>query len=85
MPLTNERVLVQVKSAADLDELVTYKETFRKDMKGYSRFFFVVHSPKASLEGYEEGETGFNYIGPTALARLVVDYGLAEWVISKVS
>ena len=85
MPLTNERVLVQIKSAAGLDDLESYKETFRKDIKGYSRFFFVVHSPEKSLEGYEEEEAGFNCIGPTTLARLVVDYGLAEWVMSKVS
>lgn len=85
MPLTNERVLVQIKSTAGLDQVESYKETYHRDMSGYSRFFFIVHTPNSSLDGYEETDEDFTFIGPLSLSRLVVDYGLTEWVMSKVS
>lgn len=82
-PLTAERYGVQVKSEADLAEFEAYQTKFT-DMQGYSRLYFVVHSPAHDLREAKPAEDVELWL-PDDIARWVVRYGLAEWVIDKTS
>jgi hypothetical protein len=79
LPSTGERAFVQVKSKTDDIELADYIR--RLDELGpYDRMFYVFHSGKAETE-----DDRVTVIGPEKLAALVVDAGLANWRIRKVS
>ena len=79
LPSTGERTFVQVKSKTDDIELADYIR--RLDELGpYDRMFYVFHSGKAETE-----DDRVTVIGPEKLAALVVDAGLANWLIRKVS
>jgi hypothetical protein len=79
LPSTGERAFVQVKSKTDDIELADYIR--RLDELGpYDRMFYVFHSGKA-----ETDDDRVTVIGPEKLAALVVDAGLANWLIRKVS
>jgi hypothetical protein len=83
-PITEERIGVQVKSSATLGDFREYEKRF-KDMKGYSYCYFVVHKPDKSLVDYRTTNRDFKLIRTREVARMTVDYGLSEWVLSKVS
>lgn len=80
-PITNERYAVQVKSKAGLKVFEKYQHHF-EDMNGYSKFYFVVHSPLKDLDKTAESED-FKLLFPHDIARLAIKYGLGEWIISK--
>jgi hypothetical protein len=82
-PITSERYGVQVKSEANLAEFESYQEKFT-DMQGYTRLYFVVHSPSLDLAQAETAEDVELWFSQD-IARWVVKYGLAEWVIDKTS
>jgi hypothetical protein len=79
LPSTGERAIVQVKSDTNPAELAEY--VGRLDTLGpYDRMFFVYHSGEA-----ETDDERVTVIGPEKLADMVVDAGLATWLIRKVS
>ncbi len=84
-PITNETYFVQVKSKSDYAEYLNYKQM----AEGYSRFFFVVHSPKEDLSERKKSEPEQEEDGRHQLllaedvAKLAVKYGLADWIIDK--
>jgi len=79
LPSTGERAFVQIKSKTNQAELESYAA--RLDELGpYNRMFFVYHSGEA-----ETHDERVIVIGPEKLAELVVDAGLATWLIRKVS
>lgn len=79
LPSTGERAFVQVKSTTDDDQLADYIQ--RLDELGpYDRMFYVYHSGNA-----ETDDDRVTVIGPEKLAALVVDAGLVNWLIRKVS
>lgn len=80
-PITGDRYGVQVKSKASLADFQNYQHQF-EDMGGYSRFYFVVHSPSSDLKGTIT-HGNFELILPHEVARLAIRYGLSEWVIAK--
>jgi len=84
-PVTNEKISVQVKSKANLSIYNDYRKRIA-DM-GYAKFFFVVHSPDESLakevEVQKSGSGDVRLLGPREVAKLCVDYGLSEWVLTK--
>jgi hypothetical protein len=82
-PITDERFLVQVKSSANLSKL----QNFRKgigDFQDYDRAYFLVHTPSNDLI-QSKIEDDVEVWLPSDIARRIVMYGLAEWVINKVS
>jgi hypothetical protein len=81
-PITSERFVVQVKAKADLAQFENYQRHF-EDMQGYSRFYFVVHTPSFDREHVTMPENSELWL-PEDIARLAVKYGLAEWIIDKV-
>lgn len=80
-PITEERYAVQIKSKADLATFENYQKKF-EDMQGYSRFYFLVHSPSSNLENALETEE-FQLILPHKISRLAIKYGLTDWIIGK--
>lgn len=81
-PITEDRYGVQIKSKARLVDFENYQKQF-EDMQGYSKFYFVVHSPSSNLKKIT-GHNDFELILPHKVARLAVKYGLTEWIIAKV-
>lgn len=83
-PVTSERYGVQVKSKAGRALFESYRVERLKDMQGFKRFYFAVHSPSADLTNAPDGHTGeVELLLPASIARLAVQYGLANWVIDK--
>ncbi len=79
LPSTNERAFVQVKSKTTSAELATYVGRL-EDEGPYDRMFYVYHSGDAST-----ADERVTVIGPEKLAELVVNAGLTNWLIGKVS
>jgi hypothetical protein len=79
LPSTGERAFVQIKSQTTSSELAGYIEKF--DQLGpYNRMFFVYHTGEAKTE-----DERVSVIGPDRLADLIIDAGLTNWLIRKVS
>jgi hypothetical protein len=83
-PVTNERIAVQIKSQADARVWRTYRDKFT-DMRGFTRFYFVTHSPSQSLRKEAEAadDPGFVFWGVEQLAGQVARGGLTGWLIDK--
>lgn len=79
LPSTGERAFVQVKSKTTSAELAEY--VGKLDEHGpYDRMFYVFHSGEADTD-----DERVNIVGPDKLAELVLDAGLVNWLIRKVS
>lgn len=85
-PLTRERIAVQVKSRASLSTFNDYKKIF-SDARGYSKFYFVTHSPSNALVDsvIANPDESFLLWDAAELARQSVRSGLVDWLIDKAS
>jgi hypothetical protein len=79
LPSTGERAFVQVKSKTTPAELADYLGKLA-ELGPYDRMFYVYHSGEASTD-----DDRVTVINPEKLAELVLDAGLANWLIRKVS
>jgi hypothetical protein len=79
--IANERYWVQVKSRADISTFRKFQEE-TMGTGGYNRCYLVVHSPSSNLTKELETET-HKLLLLDDIARLTVQYGLADWVIGK--
>jgi hypothetical protein len=59
-----------------------YRTGRLRDMQGFSRFYFAVHTPSPDLLEAEETE-GVELLLPKDIARLSVGYGLTKWILDK--
>ena len=82
-PITDERILVQVKSSANLVKLKNFSEGV-SNFQDYDRAYFLVHTPSNDLIQSKIQDAVEVWL-PSDIARRVVMFGLAEWVLSKVS
>lgn len=82
-PITDEKILVQVKSSANLAKLQNFKEGI-SDFQDYDRAYFLVHTPSNDLIQSKIQDDVEVWL-PSDIARRVVMFGLAEWIINKVS
>jgi hypothetical protein len=85
-PVTGERIAVQVKSRASEREYLDYRNKYA-DMRGYTRFYFVTHSPTARLEtmALAADDQSFVFWGPQELASYAARNGLVGWLLDKAS
>jgi hypothetical protein len=81
-PIRNERYLVQVKSRASNAIFEKFQER-TSVLDEYACYFMTVHTPSKNLTKELETETHKLWL-PDDIARLSIQYGLAEWVIEKV-
>lgn len=82
-PITDERFLVQVKSSANLSKLQSFREGV-SNFQDYDRAYFLVHKPSNDLIQNKIQDDVEVWLG-SDIARRVLMFGLAEWVITKVS
>jgi hypothetical protein len=78
LPSTGERAFVQVKSKTTSAELAAYVSKIQEGT--YDKMFFVFHSGEA-----ETLDKRVTVLGPERLADLLMDAGLNNWLIRKVS
>ena len=85
-PVTGERIAVQVKSRASVAVWKTYREKYA-DMRGFSRFYFVTHSPDKNLrkEAATADDPSFVLWDVEHLASQAVRGGLTGWLLDKAS
>lgn len=85
-PITQERIAIQVKSKANEATYRSYQAKFA-DMRGFSKFYFVTHSPSLSLEhiSQESNDGSFILWDVKQLALQAVRNGLVGWLIDKAS
>ena len=81
-PVTGERYGVQVKSKANLAGFNEYRQRLGK-LEGFARFYFAVHSPANDLASVPPLKGKFELLRPAEISKLVVRYGLQDWVIQK--
>jgi hypothetical protein len=83
-PVTGDLYQVQVKSAAIVDDFEEYAQKFSSEK--FRKLYFVVHSPEPKLANYQNE----NYKGKVELilsrqlAKMVVDFGLIDWLLKKI-
>ena len=82
-PVTNEKSIVQIKSTSNLREFKEYSNAF-KNMHGYSKLFFVVHTPDEQLKNVTSTDT-IKLLLLEHITRLAINAGLIEWIINKSS
>jgi len=85
-PITQERIAIQVKSKASATVYRSYQDKF-SDMRGFSRFYFVTHSPDPSLKAIssEPNDGTFVFWGAEELAQQATRNGLIGWLIDRAS
>jgi len=85
-PITQERIAIQVKSKASKATYLAYQAKYL-DMRGFSRFYFVTHSPNSALAkiSLESNDGSFVFWGAEELALQAVRNGLVGWLIDKAS
>lgn len=79
LPSTGERAFVQIKSKTSTAELEEYVAQL-DDRGPFDRMFYVFHSGEATTD-----DERVIVIGPEKLAEMVIDAGLTNWLIRKVS
>lgn len=79
LPSTGERAFVQVKSKTTSKELAEYVDLL-EEHGPYDRMFYVYHSGEARTD-----DERVTILGPERMAELVVEAGLVNWLIRKVS
>ena len=82
--VTGDLYQVQVKSAATLDDFKKYAQNFSPGR--FRKRYFVSHSPETKLADYQQDEPykEIELILPRRLARMVVDFGLTDWLLKKI-
>ena len=79
LPSTGERAFAQVKSDTNQTDFDKYAAHFEA-LEIFDRMFFVFHSGNAQTV-----DERITVIGPDKLAEMVIDAGLATWLMRKVS
>jgi hypothetical protein len=83
-PITSERYGVQVKSKANRALFEHYRNDRLKDMQGFTRFYFAVHTPSTDLlKVSDDADGNVELLLPSTIAHLAVQYGLTKWIIDK--
>jgi hypothetical protein len=82
-PVNNKKAFVQIKSQSSFEEFENYKNNFN-NMKQYDEMFYVVHTPDKKLDSLKK-EKNIEVIGLDKITELVINSGLINWLIKKVS
>jgi hypothetical protein len=83
--VTGERIAVQVKASASIDDYRAYAARYVA-MVGFDRFYFVTHSvlaPGMEDDGSGGTNAGIRIWGSRSLAERAAHSGLAQWLIDK--
>lgn len=84
-PLTNEKLFVQIKSAASRNTYETWKKEVEIQNSDFTQYYFTVHTPSADLKSFDEKEADkFTLWREKELSEMVIRFGLIDWLIQKV-
>lgn len=81
-PSTQKRAFVQIKSTTTRAEILSYIETYQ-EYEQFNEMYFVYHTCQADLSDIETRYPNVHLWGLKRVAGLVVNAGLAEWLINK--
>lgn len=81
--ITKEKFKVQVKSKAGVKEFEEYAEKF--EGLDFHKLFFVVFKPEKSLVNYNNNYENVQILSGLRLAEFIVDLGLTNWVLQKIT
>jgi hypothetical protein len=79
-PITDQKIFVQVKSEAGQDDYDDFVKAAEKHKE--CQHFFVVHDPLENLKNATPNPM-VKIWNVEEIARLVVNYGLVDWLIAK--
>lgn len=81
-PVTNERIIVQIKAQSDLQTFHDYEN--RLSLTTYDRAYFIVHTPTDALKKFIDNgnETDIEIWDVKKLSELSVNSGLLQWLIN---
>lgn len=82
-PVTGVRAFIQVKSQSSKDEFEGYIKDFDQ-MPQYKEMYYVCHTGTQALEQIQKPDN-VQLIGLEQMAKLTVNAGLTEWLITKTS
>lgn len=82
-PITGELYQVQVKSAATARVFADYAEKFSRGT--FRKLYFVIHTPEGEDWGSLPTYPDVELILPDRLAEMIVDAGLTNWLLNKIS
>jgi len=82
-PVTGDMYQVQVKGSATRKD---FEECARNFAHGvFRKLYFVVHTPRDGLATHQaETNTDIELVLPGRLARMVVESGLTDWLLTKI-
>jgi hypothetical protein len=83
--VTGERIAVEVKAHASVEDYREYAARYRS-MVGFDRFYFVTHSPidaEVAKESAAAPGTGIEFWGSRSIAQRAARNGLAQWLLDK--
>jgi len=84
--VTGERIAVEVKAHAVVEDYLEYAARYRS-MVGFDRFYFVTRSPidaeVAKDSTAATSTTGISFWGSRCIAQRAAQGGLAQWLIDK--
>jgi hypothetical protein len=80
--ITGDLYQVQVKSKATVADFEIYARSFSSD--SFRKLYFVVHSPDRGLSKHQFQYEDVELILPERLAKMVVEFGLADWLLEKI-
>lgn len=80
-PIANERYCIQVKSSANKKVFYEFVENVGR-IQEYAKYYFVVHKPAKNLKKALETDTHKIWLAED-VARLIMSYGLVDWVLGK--
>lgn len=85
-PVTGEMAAVQIKSESNLRQFKEYLDKF-SGMNQYDKFFYIVHSPTNDLISHQQSlaDLHINLYFGEKLSDLVINSGLIDWLMKKVS
>ncbi|MFN8307327.1 MAG: hypothetical protein U0T79_11165 [Ferruginibacter sp.] len=84
-PLSNEKIFVQIKSAATLAIYDNWKSKILVRDSDETQYYFAVHSPKKDLQDYEETRPDkFKLWREKEISEMVIRFGLIDWLVQKV-
>jgi len=82
-PITEDKYQVQVKSRATVDEFEKYAQEFSHGI--FRKLYFVVHSPDKTLAEFKNTKyEDIELILPKRLAKMIVEFGLTDWLLTKI-
>lgn len=84
LPLSNQKITVQIKSSASLNTFKSYYKKFI-ELKSYSKLYFFVHTPDRGLTNYFKNKVvkKVRLFFVEEIVDMVIKAGLIDWLLER--